>query len=58
MENKNNNKNKKEEKNKSIRDTYNEILDFVLQDKPEIKENPKIVNLNEYKNKKNSMGKS
>ncbi len=58
MENKNNNKNKKEEKNKSIMDTYNEILDFVLQDKPEIKENPKIVNLNEYKNKKNSMGKS
>jgi hypothetical protein len=50
---KNNNKKQKLDKNKSIKDTYDEIIDFVLKDNTEEKVVTKVINLEDFKNKKN-----
>jgi hypothetical protein len=45
-------KKEKHDKNKTIKDTYNEIIDFVLQDNSEEKTSNKVINLDDFRNKK------
>lgn len=53
MEIKNKNiKKEKIDKNKTIKETYDEIISFVLQDNSDKKKISKVVNLDDFRNKK------